>query len=621
MTAVFSRLAEAALNLVSPYTTAPDTPVPTVPGYLRAHLRPLRTVMALSLVLTIAAAGIEVWLIGYAGRLIDQLSDTAAADLWDRHGTELLLVAALILLLRPLAQLARRLVNDIGLDCNIATLVRFRAHAHLAQQSVGWFQQDLTGRTATRLVEIGNHVAAILYQSLNAVAFGVVYMAGTVTLMASLDLRLALPLIAWLALYLGVMVLIVPRMIAAQQGFQGARSALIGGVVDSFSNFDTLKLFAGQQSISEDHRTGLEDTRRALFRTRKIGVTLRTVIVLLEGVIMVGFVGYGIWLWTTGAASIGLVSAAMALSLRITTMADGILDAVWTIFLSIGSLREALKTVGQPITIPPSPDARPLLAPQGEIRITGLRHHYGSGKGGLDGIDLTIRPDEKVGIVGRSGAGKSTLVNLILRFHEAETGRIEIDGQDIRAVDQDSLRAAIGMVSQQAALLNRSVRENIALGRSGIPQDRIEAAAREAHAHDFILRLTDDAGRHGYDAHVGERGIKLSGGQRQRLALARVILKDAPILILDEATSALDSEAEAQIQASLARVMRGKTVIAIAHRLSTIAEMDRILVLDAGRIVEQGSHADLLERSGLYASFWTRQSGGFIDLGTPVATA
>jgi len=307
------------------------------------------------------------------------------------------------------------------------------------------------------------------------------------------------------------------------------------------------------------------------------------------------------------------VSSAIALSLRITTMADWILDSIWWVFRSVGSLREALKTIGQPISIPQADDAPDLVVKDAGIEFCNLRHHYGQTQGGVEDISLSIKPGEKIGLVGRSGAGKSTLVNLILRFFEAESGKILIDGQDIRDVDQDSLRNAIGMVAQQAALLNRSVRDNILLGRTDITEAELIEATTLACAHEFIMDLRDNKGREGYDAHVGERGVKLSGGQRQRVALARVILKDAPILILDEATSALDSEVEAEIQKSLVGVMKDKTVIAIAHRLSTISQMDRIIVLDGGRIVEQGTHDDLKAKGGLYTSFWERQSGGFID--------
>lgn len=614
MIAPYKRFTEAVLQLVQPYSSTEHAPAGTVWRYVKSHLPPLRNVLLISLVVTVLAASIEVWLISYAGKLIDTLAVTPREEMLQTHGLELLMAAVILLLFRPLSQLLRHAINDIGLNCNAATLVRWRAHDHLANQSVGWFQEDLTGRTAIRLVDIGNHVADVIYQCINAIAFGLVYMIGIVILMSNTDVRLALPLFVWLLLYAGVMTLFIPKMVQAQQAFQSAKSALTGVVVDGFSNIDTLKLFSDRDMMVNDHKIGLENTRQALFVTRQIGVSLRAILTTLEGIMMVGFVGYGLWLWSQGAASIGLIGAAVALSLRITTMAEWILDSVWWIFLRVGSLREALKTIAQPLAIPITKDAPLLNVVGGELAIKNVKHHYGMDKGGLDNISLTVKSGEKVGLVGRSGAGKSTLVNLVLRFHEAEQGSICIDGQNIRDVDQDSLRSSIGMVSQQAALLNRSVRENIALGRSDMPIDKIEAAAREARAHEFIMNLKDASGRRGYDAHVGERGIKLSGGQRQRIALSRVILKSAPILILDEATSALDSEVEAEIQLALDDVMQNKTVIAIAHRLSTIAKMDRIIVLDEGAIVEEGTHQQLLEADSLYAKFWNRQSGGFIGI-------
>ena len=614
MIAAYQRFTTAVLQLVQPYSSTGTAPHADVWPYLKSHLPPLKSALVLSLVVTVVSAAIEVWLISYAGTLIDTLAVTPRADIMQSHGLQLILAALVLLLFRPLSQMARHALNDIGLNCNIATLVRWRAHDHLANQSVGWFQEDLTGRTAIRLVDIGNHVADVVYQCINAMAFGLVYMIGIVILMSETDLRLALPLFFWLLLYIGVLILFIPRMVQAQQKFQSAKSALTGVVVDGFSNIDTLKLFSDRDLMVNDHKAALENTRQALFVTRQIGVSLRAILTTLEGIMMVGFVGYGLYLWTAGAATIGLIGAAIALSLRITTMAEWIFESVRWIFLRVGSMREALKTIAQPLDIPVTDGAPPLQVSGGEIAINNVKHHYGMEQGGLNGLSLTVKPGEKVGLVGRSGAGKSTLVNLVLRFHEAEQGSVQIDGQDIRSVDQDSLRSAIGMVSQQAALLNRSVKDNIALGRTGLTQNEIETAAREAQAHDFIVQLQDAKGRTGYDAHVGERGIKLSGGQRQRIALSRVILKSAPILILDEATSALDSEVEAEIQMALNQVMENKTVIAIAHRLSTIARMDRIIVLDEGKIVEEGTHDQLLQANGLYANFWNRQSGGFIGV-------
>jgi len=614
MIGFYDRFTKGALGLVEPYSSTNTPPSSQVFSYLRSHVSPLRRVLILSVCITVFTASIEVWLISYAGQLIDTLAETSPNEIWQQHGLQLTVAALVVLALRPASQLLRHAVNDIGFQCNSATLFRWRAHDHLSQQSVGWFQEDLTGRTAIRLVDIGNHASDIIYHLFNALAFGLVYMIGIAALMADTDARLALPLLIWLILYVGLMIWVIPKMVHAQQSFQSAKSALTGVVVDAFSNIDTLKLFSTREQMIDDHKTGLEKTRMALFRTRQIGVSLRTIITGLEGIMMVGFVGYGLVLWSNGLASIGLIGAAVALSLRITTMAEWVFDAVWWIFLRVGSLREALKTIAQPLTIPITENAPKLQVSAGEIVIADVKHHYGLSRGGLDELSLTVQPGEKVGLVGRSGAGKSTLVNLILRFHEAESGLISIDGQDIRGVEQDSLRAAIGMVSQQAALLNRSVRDNIALGSEAYSQDQVEAAAREARAHDFIMQLKDTAGRSGYDAHVGERGIKLSGGQRQRIALSRVILKGAPILILDEATSALDSEVEEEIQSALIGVMRNKTVIAIAHRLSTIAKMDRIVVLDEGRIVEEGTHQQLLQGDSLYARFWSHQSGGFIGI-------
>ena len=615
MLGAYHRFTTAVLQLVQPYTSSDKSPSGNLWRFIQSHLPPLKTVLVLSLVVTTLTAAIEVWLISYAGTLIDTLAGTPKEAILEEHGFELAVAAVVILLLRPIFQMARHALNDIGVNCNIATLVRWRAHEHLSNQSVGWFQEDLTGRTAIRLIDSGNHVADVVYQCLNATAFGLVYMIGIVALMSDTDPRLALPLFIWLVLYIGVMILFIPKMVSAQQRFQGAKSALTGVVVDGFSNIDTLKLFADRDLMINEHRNALEKTRQALFVTRQIGVFLRTVLTTLEGIMMVGFVGYGLLLWSQGAATIGLIGAAVALSLRITTMADWVFDSVRWIFLRVGSLREALKTIAQPLTIPIDKNAPELIVRGGEIQLDNVTHHYGMKQGGLNGVSLSIASGEKVGLVGRSGAGKSTLVNLILRFHEPEQGSIYIDNQNISEVNQDSLRLSVGMVSQQAALLNRSVRDNITLGRGDVTTEDVEAAAKEAHAHNFISGLKDAKGRTGYDAHVGERGIKLSGGQRQRIALSRVILKSAPILILDEATSALDSEVEAEIQVAMDKVMHDKTVIAIAHRLSTIVSMDRIVVLDEGKIVEQGTHEALLAMNGLYADFWKRQSGGFIGTG------
>jgi len=614
---LYDRVTRRVLNLVDPYTDADAPPPSAVWPFILSHLQPLKRVLIFSLLATLLAAALEVWLISYAGQLIDMISSSSPQDIWHTHGNSLLFAALVVVVLRPLLQFARHAANDIGLDCNIANLVRWRAHGHLSQQSVGWFQEDLTGRTSVRLVDIGNHAASIIYECLNAIVFGLVYMIGIVTLMAGTDVRLALPLFIWLALYISVVVIVIPRMIKAQRQFQAAKSGMVGRVVDCFSNFDTVKLFSRSDSIAEEHKVVLEKTRQKLFLTRQLGVSLRTAVMALEGFMMVGFIGYGIWLCSTESATIGLVASALALTFRISALAEWVIDATWAIFLNVGNLGDSLKTISQPLAIAAKADAPALKVSSATIDVVDLYHQYGLQQGGLRGINLSIASGEKIGLVGASGAGKSTLVNVMLRFFEAEKGMVLVDGQDIREVEQDSLRAAIGIVSQQASLLNRSVRENIALGQEGISDAEIEAATRQARAHDFILSLEDNQGRRGYDAHVGERGVKLSGGQRQRIALARVILKDAPILILDEATSALDSKVEADIQAALEGVMQSKTVIAIAHRLSTIAQMDRIVVLDEGRVVEEGTHEQLQKHNGVYAEFWRHQSGGFLGTVEP----
>jgi ATP-binding cassette, subfamily B, multidrug efflux pump len=449
---------------------------------------------------------------------------------------------------------------------------------------------------------------------MEAIWYCAAYILGALLVLGEIDLRLAAPMALWVVLYLLFLRWIAPRVAKASERVSDARSTVTARVVDAYSNIETVKLFA--HGAREEAYAG-RAMKRHLTRVRRM-MRLMTVMSLglatLNGLLIVAVVGPGIWLWTRGAVSIGEVSAATALTLRLNGMTGWIMWVTISLFEQTGIIREGMQSIAVPHGVTDRPAAPALAVGRGEIAFRGLAHHYGKGRGGLAGIDLTIRPGEKVGLVGRSGAGKSSLVNLLLRFRDPEAGRIEIDGQDIRDVSQDSLRRAIGMVTQDSSLLHRSVRENILYGRPEASTAEMVAAARRAEADAFIRELRDPAGRSGYDAFVGERGVKLSGGQRQRVAIARVILKDAPILVLDEATSALDSEVEAAIQGTLYGVMQGKTVIAIAHRLSTIAHMDRIVVLDEGRIAEEGSHAALLALNGLYAGFWTRQSGGFINL-------
>jgi len=601
-------------NLVDPYCDYPqeDRPPTRLWPFLRAYAQPFRRVFAWAGLMSIAVAAIEVGLIYYMGRVVDLLGGDPA-QVWADHGFELILVALFILFLRPLIQLLDVLLLNNAILPNFGTLIRWRAHKHVLRQSVGWFENDFAGRIANRIMQTPPAAGEVVFQVFDAISFSIAYFIGAGILLVTADPRLMLPLALWLVLYALLINWTVRRVGPASKAASDARSAITGRVVDSYTNIHSVKMFAHDDRELSFAKEAIDRSRRTIQVEMRIFTVMDAALVTLNGLLIVGVVGWAIWLWMQGQASVGVVAAATALTLRLNAMTGWIMWALTTFFRQLGVVAEGMETIAQPIDLVDAPDAKPLALGAGGIELRGVSHHYGRGAGGLDRIDLAIAPGEKVGLIGRSGAGKSTLVKLLLRFYDTETGQILIDGQDIARVTQDSLRSKIGMVQQDSALLHRSVRDNLLYGRPDASEAQVIAAAKQAEAHEFILDLTDPQGRSGYDAHVGERGVKLSGGQRQRVTLARVILKDAPILLLDEATSALDSEVEAAIQDTLYGMMRGKTVIAIAHRLSTIAQMDRILVMDQGRIVEQGRHEDLLSSGGLYARFWARQSGGFLN--------
>ncbi len=607
---------------------APDggaTPPDRYMAFMREYLRPMRKVMAGIILVGLSVALIETGLIYYAGRIVDMLAETGATRgpqaLWSARGAELLGLAAFILMLRPLTIALQMALLNQSLAINLSAMVRWRTHRHVLGQSVGFFQDDFAGRIANRIMQTAPAVADTAYSALEAILYCAAYVAGATLVLGQADPRLVIPIGLWLALYIAILRALVPRMGAASEAASHRRSALTGKIVDGYSNIETVKLFAHAAREEELAREAIADLRDAESRMMRLMTLMSLSLAVAGGVLIVGTVGTAVWLWTQNAASLGAVSAAAALTLRLNSMMGWIMWVTSQIFQHAGAIREGMETISRPHRLTDRPGAPDLKVDGGEIRFEGVRHRYGRDSGGLDGVELTIRPGERVGLVGRSGAGKSTLVNLLLRFHEVEEGRILIDGQDVASVTQDSLRRSIGMVTQDTSLLHRSVRDNILYGRPDATEEEMIAAARRVHADAFVPVLEDPQGRAGYDAHVGERGVKLSGGQRQRVALARVVLKDAPILVLDEATSALDSEVEAAIQEALYGLMEGKTVIAIAHRLSTIARMDRIVVLDAGRVAEQGTHAALLARGGLYAGFWARQSGGFLGLDADGAAA
>lgn len=602
-------------NLVDPYEPYDSArPFPSRLGpFLRVFMRPFRKVLALAVGFTAFVTLMEIALIWYAGVLVDRLSEATPAAFFAEYGTELLLIAAFLLILRPAIQFVDVAILNQALMPNLGTLVRWRSHRKVLRQSVGWFQEDFAGRIANRVMQTAPSMGEAAFQVFDALVYALIYLLGAMILLADVDLRLTVPLILWALAYVALMAYYVPRVGHASAAFSDARSQITGRIVDSYTNIQTVKLFSHSQREEDFAREAIEHGRQTFAYQMRLVTGMDFGLVLINGFLMVGVVGWALWLWGQGAAGVGAVAAATALVLRLNAMTGWIMWALSSLFQNLGVITEGMQTIAAPVTLNDAPDAKPLVTSGGAIRFDGVRHHYGKdGGGGLNGVDLEIKAGERIGLVGRSGAGKSSLVNLLLRFHDLEAGVIEIDGQNIADVTQDSLRSQIGMVTQDPSLLHRSVRENILYGRPNAPETEMMEAARKVAAHDFIPELADPNGRSGYDAHVGERGVKLSGGQRQRIALARVVLKDAPILILDEATSALDSEVEAAIQDSLYGVMEGKTVIAIAHRLSTIAQMDRIVVMDGGRVAEAGTHGELLAQDGLYARFWNRQSGGFI---------
>ena len=601
-------------NLVDPYTfyVETDTPPKKLWPFLREYARPFAAVFWVTGLFSVIIAAIEIWLLAYMGRVVDLLDNTTPADFFADHGIELLAVAGFILFLRPILQATQVALLNNTIVPNFGTIVRWRAHRHVLRQSVGWFENDFAGRIANRIMQTPPSAADAVFQVFDAIAFAIAYLVGAAILLGDADMRLIIPMLVWLVPYLILMRWTIRKVGPASEASSNARSAVTGRVVDSYTNIHSVKMFAHHDREITYAREVIENTRTTLFKEMRLYTTMDLALVFLNGVLIVGVVGWAMILWVNGSATAGVVAAAMALTLRLNGMSGWIMWAVSNFFRSLGVVSEGMETIAQPITLVDRPAAVPLVVTKGALELRKLTHHYGKDGGGLQAIDLTIRPGEKVGLIGRSGAGKSTLVKLILRFYEAEGGQILIDGQEIRDVTQDSLRSAIGMVQQDSALLHRSVRENILYGRPDATEAQMIAAAQKAEAHEFILSLVDGEGRKAYDAQVGERGVKLSGGQRQRISLARVILKDAPLLVLDEATSALDSEVEAAIQSTLYGMMEGKTVIAIAHRLSTIARMDRIVVMDRGQIVEDGSHDALLAQGGIYARLWSHQSGGFL---------
>lgn len=585
--------------------------------YLMDNLRPFRAILSIIAAVSFTVAILETGLIYYAGRLVDLMAQSEG-ELSIAHGIELAVVALTILIIRPVV-----IVSSIGLlnhamSVNLLDQVRWRAHKHLLGQSVGFFQSDFAGRIANRVMQTGPAVEDSAYMAFEALWYAAAYVLGAVIVLAQADERLVVPVVVWLIAYLWLLRSLIPGIGDASKRMSDARSLVTGRIVDAYTNIQTVKLFAHAEREETYARNAMRVHRLRFAKLLRLMTTMTAGLATLNGLLIVGTVGLSVWFWMQDDATLGTVTAAAALTLRLNAMTGWIMWVTSQLFQYAGVIKEGMETISKPHAVVDQPEAPELTVERGSVSFHGVQHRYGreaattATAGGLHGVDLEIQPGERVALVGRSGAGKSTLINLLLRFYDVEGGRILIDGQDIKAVTQRSLRQSVSVVTQDTALLHRSVRDNILYGRPDASDEEMREAARLVFADAFIGDLEDPNGRRGYDAHVGERGVKLSGGQRQRIALARAVLKNAPILVLDEATSALDSEAEELIQAGLETLMVGKTVIAIAHRLSTIQHMDRIVVLDEGKIAEMGAHKDLLDQGGLYAKFWSRQSGGFI---------
>jgi ATP-binding cassette subfamily B multidrug efflux pump len=593
----------------------PEMPPVRFWPFIKHYTRPFWKQLAACSGLAVVVALLEVALFGFLGRLVDWLAAADRATFWAEHGDRLMWMGALILIVLPIAKFAYEAVIHQGLMGNFAMRIRWQAHRYVLRQSMEFFQNEFAGRVAAKVMQTAMAVRDTVLKIAEVLVYVGVYFLGALFLFGSSDIRLTAPLVVWLCGYFIAMHYFVPKLAKLSELQADTRADVTGRVVDSYTNISTVKLFAHAEREDLYAREGMSRMLDAVYKSMRL-VTLMTITLnTLNALLVFATAATAIWLWYISAVTTGAIAFAVGLVLRLQGMAHWILWEVAGLFENIGVVQDGITTIARDRTIRDAAGAQPLKVTAGDIRFDGASFNYGRrmDEGAVvENLSLAIKPGEKVGLVGRSGAGKSTLVSLLLRFYDLEDGRILIDGQDIAKVTQASLRANIGMVTQDTSLLHRSIADNIRYGMPEATQAQIEKAARRAHAAEFIAGLEDPNGNKAYEAHVGERGVKLSGGQRQRIAIARVLLKNAPILILDEATSALDSEVEAAIQESLYKLMEGKTVIAVAHRLSTIAAMDRLVVIDRGRIVEEGSHQTLLRRGGIYADLWQRQSGGFI---------
>ncbi len=603
-------------RLLSPYPQAlPDTPPSGFLAFIWDCTRGLRPALLAMTLLTAVIGVFEALLFALLGRIIDWLARIEPARLWAEEGDTLWLLAG-VLLASTLLVALQSLIKQQTLAGNFPMLLRWKFHRLMLRQSLGFYQDEFAGRVSAKVMQTALAVRDTWMVLAELLVFVVIYFVTLLLVLGGLAAWLLLPFLGWVALYIGALCFFVPRLARTAKAQADARSLMTGRITDAYTNIATVKLFSHAGREAHYARGAMQEFMLTVHGQMRLVTGFEIVNHALSMALIVASGGMALWLWTQGQIGVGALAAAGAMALRLNGISHWVMWEMASLFEYVGTVQDGINTLSRSRTVLDRADAKPLVVDRGEVHLERVSFAYGAEADGaprvLDELSLHVRPGEKIGLVGRSGAGKSTVANLLLRFHDLERGRVLIDGQDIAHVTQESLRAQVGMVTQDTSLLHRSVRDNILYGRPDAGEAEMLAAAQRAEAHDFILGLSDPSGRRGYDAHVGERGVKLSGGQRQRVAIARVMLENAPILLLDEATSALDSEVEAAIQASLYRLMEGKTVIAIAHRLSTIAAMDRLVVLDRGRIVEEGDHRALLARGGLYARLWAHQSGGFL---------
>ncbi len=578
------------------------------------YLKQVWPSFAALLVIGLFASLIEVALFSYLSRIIDLAQGTPNPNFFSDHALELTWMLVVALVLRPIFFALHDLLVHQTLSPGMTSMIRWQNHSYVLKQSLNFFQNDFAGRIAQRIMQTGNSLRDSAVQAVDALWHVVIYAISSLVLFAEADWRLMIPLLTWIVAYIGALYYFVPRVKERSVEASDARSKLMGRIVDGYTNIATLKLFAHTNFEQHYAKEAIEEQTVKAQMAGRVVTSMDVAITTMNGLLIVGTTALALWLWTQSLITVGAIALATGLVIRIVNMSGWIMWVVTGIFENIGMVQDGLRTISQPVSVTDREQAKPLAVASGEVRFEHVYFHYGKKRGIIGDLNLTIKPGEKIGLIGPSGAGKSTLVNLLLRLYDVEGGRILIDGQNIADVGQESLRARIGMITQDTSLLHRSIRDNLLYGKPDATDAELWEAVHKARADEFIPLLSDAEGRSGFDAHVGERGVKLSGGQRQRIAIARVLLKDAPILIMDEATSALDSEVEAAIQESLETLMQGKTVIAIAHRLSTIARMDRLVVLENGKIAESGTHAELLAHRGLYARLWAHQTGGFVGI-------